>query len=135
MISSLLLSLLSPLVAVVIALWGFRRSTRADRLRAFFELQDRYLASEVRAGRRILHQVVAGLLPEEIAKLDRQSLNGAGYALAVMNSIAIAREGSYYVDAELITRSMGRSFATAIAAAKPYIDHVEAVETSSHKRQ
>jgi hypothetical protein len=126
MTPSVLLTLLSPVVAIAIATWGFRRSSKADRLRAFFELHERYLASDVRAGRRTIHQSIAGRSPGEVAALDRQSLSSAGYALATMNSIAIACEGRY-VDRELINRSMGRSFRNVINAAKPYIDHVESV--------
>lgn len=124
MSGTVLLSLVSPVVAVVIAMWGFRRSTRADKLRAFFEIQERYLASEVRAGRRIMHTVIARRPAEEVAGLDPAALSEVGYALAVMNSIAIACEAGY-VDRELITQSMGRSFAMAMAAARPYIDHLE----------
>jgi hypothetical protein len=126
MSSAVLLQLISPLVAVVIAVWGFRRSTGADRLRAFFELQERYLAKEVRDGRRTLHQVVAGKSADEVAKLDRNDLNSIGYTLAVMNSIAIACAGRY-VDVKLVSRSMGRSYNRAVIAAAPYIDHLETV--------
>jgi hypothetical protein len=127
MSGTVLLSLVSPVVAVVIAIWGFRRSTRADKLRAFFEIQERYLATEVRAGRRIMHTLVAGRSVDEVAKLDPATLSKAGYALAVMNSIAIACEAGY-VDRKLIARSMGRSFVRAIAAAGPYIDHLENIQ-------
>ena len=92
---TVLLSLISPVVAVVIAIWGFRRSSRADKLRAFFEVQERYLASEVRNGRRIMHTLIAGRPPGEVSKLDPDKLSAAGYALAVMNSIAIACEAGY----------------------------------------
>ena len=118
-----LLTILSPAVAIVIALWGFRRSTRADKLRAFFEIQDRYLAGEVRAGRRTLHTLVSDLSIGEVAQLATADLSRVGYALAVMNSIAIACEAGY-VERDLISRSMGRSFITAIQAARPYIDYL-----------
>jgi hypothetical protein len=121
-----MLSLTSPVVAVLIAVWSFRRSSGADRLRAFFELQERYLAPEVRAGRRVLHQVVAGKTVEEVAALDARELNSVGYTLAVMNSIAIACDGRY-VDTKLVDRSMGRSYSRAMIAAKPYIDHLATV--------
>jgi hypothetical protein len=121
---TVLLSLISPVVAVAIAVWGFRRSTQADKLRAFFDVHERYLASEVRAGRRAMHTLIAGRPPEEVANLDPAILSAVGYALAVMNSIAIACE-SGYVDRELIARSMGRSFSMAITAARPYIDNLE----------
>jgi hypothetical protein len=119
-----LLEFVSPVVAVVIALWGFRRSTRADQLRAFFEIQDRYLAADVRAGRSVLHTRIAGRSADEIAGLDAADLTRAGYALAVMNSIAIACEAGY-VERDLLTRSMGRSFITAVGAAQPYIDYLQ----------
>lgn len=119
--ASLLLALVSPLVAVLIALWGFRRSSRADRLKAFFEMQSRYLAPEVRLGRRYLHVHVAGRTPEEIAALDESVRSAIGYTLAVMNSIAIACDAGY-VDREVIARSMGQSFARAVAAARPLLD-------------
>src|SRR4051794_23001490 len=121
MLPSVLLSLLSPTVAVVIAVWGFRRATNADKLRAYFEIQDRYLAAEVRAGRRTLHQMVAGRGTDEIANLDKAARDSAGYALAVMNSVAIACAGGY-VERDLIMRNMGRSFVTTVTAAQPYID-------------
>jgi hypothetical protein len=124
--TTVLLDLISPVVGVVIALWGFRRSTRADQLRAFFEIQDRYLASDVRAGRSVLHAQVAGKPAEEVARLDAADLSRAGYALAVMNSIAIACEAGY-VERDLLARSMGRSFTTAVGAAQPYIDHLQQV--------
>ncbi|MGO1052035.1 DUF4760 domain-containing protein [Crossiella sp. CA198] len=123
---SVWLSLLSPVVALLIAFWGFRRSTRADRLRAFFDLHERYLSAEVRAGRRLLHQRVAGRSAEELAELDRDTLDRIGYTLAVLNSIAIACAGGY-VDRRLVRRGMGRSYAGAIIAARPYIDRVEAL--------
>ncbi|WP_410594046.1 hypothetical protein [Amycolatopsis sp. lyj-23] len=126
MSATALLTLVSPLVAAAVAVWGFRRSTKADKLRAFFELQDRYLQADVRAGRRVLHQQIADRGHEEVAGLDRATLSSAGYALAVLNGIAIAVEGGY-VERELIIRGMGRSFASAITAARPYIDYVEQV--------
>ena len=124
--TTFLLDLVSPVVAVVIALWGFRRSTRADQLRAFFEIQDRYLAPDVRAGRSVLHAQIAGKSAEEVARVDASDLSRAGYALAVLNSIAIACEAGY-VERDLLGRSMGRSFITAMRAAQPYIDHQQQV--------
>jgi hypothetical protein len=121
---TVLLSLISPVVAVIIALWGFRRSTRADKLRAFFEVQDRYLEADVRLGRRTLHTRIAGRPADEVAHLDPADLSRAGYALAVMNSIAIACDAGY-VERDLISRSMGRSFVAAIGAARPYVDYLE----------
>lgn len=123
---TVLLALVSPAVAIVIGLWGFRRSTRADKLRAFFELQERYIATDVRAGRRALHRLVKDRSSDEIPMLDQDVLRSAGYSLAIMNAIAIACEGRY-VDQDLVARSMGRSFAAAIESAKPYIDYLEKV--------
>jgi hypothetical protein len=126
MTPAVLLALVSPAVAIMIALWGFRRSTRADKLQAFFEMQDRYLDSEVRAGRRVLHQKIGGRTVDEVASLDHAVLGEAGHALAVMNAIAIACEGNY-VDRVLVAQSMGRSFSSAVTAAQPYIDYVEQI--------
>ena len=122
----MLLSLVSPAVAIAVAFWGFQRSRRADKLRAFFEIYERYLAKEARAGRREIYQSVAGRSADEVAALGREALTCIGYSLAIMNSIAIACEGGY-VDRRLIVRSMGRSFTRAVTAAKPYFDHVERV--------
>ena len=119
--ASTLLALVSPLVAIVIALWGFRRSSRADRLKAFFEMQSRYLAPEVRAGRKHLHVSVAGRSADELAALDDATRSAIGYTLAVMNSMAIACEAGY-VDREVVVRSMGQSYARAMTAARPLLD-------------
>ncbi|MCL8013684.1 hypothetical protein [Streptomyces sp. AS02] len=124
MSGSLLVALISPVVAVVLTVWSFRRTSQADRLRAFFEVQQRYLDKEVRSGRRLLHREIAGRQSGQMEELPSEVLTNVGYALAVMNSIAIACEGKY-VDPKLVTRSMGKSYAGAIAAAKPYIDYVE----------
>jgi hypothetical protein len=124
--AALLLALISPVVAVGIAVWGFRRTGRADRLKAFFEMHDRYLAPEMRAGRRLLHQQVANRSTDEIAALDAEVRSIAGHTLAVMNSIAIACDARY-VDRSVVTASMGRSFANAMAAAAPFVDYVEGV--------
>lgn len=124
MTAPLLLSLLSPTVAIAIAFWGFRRSTRADQLRAFFEIQQRYLDNEVRSGRGHIHRSIAGLETAEVAAIDPEVLSKVGYTLAVMNSIAIACEGRY-VDQAMVRRAMGRSFSAAMRAAEPYIDYVE----------
>lgn len=124
MTAPLVVALISPVVAVVIAIWNILRTSRADRLRAFFEVHERYLETEVRLGRRLLHSEIAGRESHEMSGLTADSISRIGYALAVMNSIAIACEGKY-VDVDLVARSMGKSYASAIAAAKPYIDHVE----------
>ncbi|MFJ6928026.1 hypothetical protein ACIQUP_12075 [Streptomyces nigra] len=124
MSAELWVALSSPVVAVFLTVWNFRRTSRADRLRAFFEVQGRYLDTEVRAGRRLVHRNVAGRQSHEIAALPEDMVSRIGYTLAVMNSIAIACEGRY-VDSGMVARSMGRSYAGAMAAAVPYIDHVE----------
>jgi hypothetical protein len=124
MITPVALALISPTVAIAIAFWGFRRATRADKLRAFFEVYDRYLANDARSGRRVIHGQLAGRTAGEIAGMNKETLASAGYALAVMNSIAIACKGRY-VDGNLVNTSMGRSFASTIIAAKTYIDYLE----------
>lgn len=124
MVATVVLALVSPVVAVFIAIWGFRSTSKSDRLRAFFELQERYLAHEVRVGRRLMHASVAGRTAAEIEALPQQARESIGYALAVLNSIAIACEGGYAAE-DMVERSMGRSFAGAVAAAKPYIDALE----------
>ena len=120
-----LLALVSPLVAVAIAAWGFRRSSKADRLKAYFEMHNRYLAPEVRLGRKYLHVHVAGRQADEVAALDDKTRSAIGYTLATMNAIAIACEARY-VDRDVVLRSMGRSFARAMAAARPFLEHQEA---------
>ncbi|WP_436521801.1 DUF4760 domain-containing protein [Actinoplanes sp. HUAS TT8] len=122
---SVWLALVSPVVAVIVAVFGFRRSSKADRLKAYFEMQNRYLAPEVRLGRKFLHQHVAGRSPAEVAALDETTRSTIGFALAVMNSIAIACEAGY-VDRDIVVKSMGRSYARAIEAARPFFDHQEA---------
>jgi hypothetical protein len=118
------LALLSPVVAVLVALFGFRRSTRADRLAAFFQLHERYLAPEVRSGRRLIYQQVAGRPEADIAQLPEEVRTAVGYTLAVMNSIAIACEARY-VDIGTVERSMGRSYSGTVKAACPYLDYLE----------
>lgn len=118
------LALLSPVVAIMVAFFGFRRSTRADQLAAFFQLQDRYLAHEVRTGRRLVHEQVSGRSASDIENLPDDVRTAIGYTLAVLNAIAIACEARY-VDRRAVVQSMGRSYASAMTAAKPFIDHVE----------
>jgi hypothetical protein len=119
-------ALISPAIAILIALFGFRRSKRADKLRAFFDLYERYLSVEHRQGRKTIHTRIKGLDHSEIAGLDSSVLSSVGHTLAVMNAIGIACQGGY-VDASLVANGMGRSFAHAIEAARPYIDHVESI--------
>jgi hypothetical protein len=118
------LVLLSPAVAILVALLGFRRSTRADRLAAFFRLHEQYLKPEVRAGRKLLHDEVSGRSSSELATLSAEARASVGYTLATMNSIAIACRAKY-VDTVVVEESMGRSFVAAMAAARPYIDDLE----------
>ncbi|MDU0294925.1 hypothetical protein [Saccharothrix longispora] len=124
--TNVIFTLVSPAVAVLVALFGFRRSTRADKIRAFFEMYERYLTAETRAGRRALHQHIRGKSAESLTQVASSSLSSAGYALAVMNAIAIACEGKY-VDTRLIALSMGRSYVSAVKAASTYIDWLESV--------
>jgi hypothetical protein len=126
MTGSTIVALVSPVVAVIVAAWGFQRSSRADRLRAFFELQQCYLDVELRAGRRLMYREIAGRKREELSLLPPDISSKISYTLSVMNSIAIACEGNY-VDRELVVRGMGRSFAGAIVAGKPYIDYLQEV--------
>jgi hypothetical protein len=120
------LALVSPAVAVAIALWGFRRSTRSDKLKAFFQMHDRYLAPDVRTGRRIIHDRVAGRTAAEIAALTDDIRGQIGSTLAVMNSIAIACEAGY-VDRDVVMVSMGESYAGVMRSARPYVDHAARV--------
>jgi hypothetical protein len=118
------IALTSPVVAVIIALLGFRRSSRADRLAAFFQIQERYLSPEVRNGRRLIYERIAGRSPAEMTNLPDDVRTAVGYTLAVMNSVAIACEARY-VDRDFVERNMGRSYSGAVTAAKPFIDGVE----------
>ncbi|WP_330455831.1 hypothetical protein OIB37_02480 [Streptomyces sp. NBC_00820] len=119
-----ILALSSPAVAVVIALWGFRRGDRADRLRMLFEIQERYLAQRARDGRRLIHTRLAGRGADGVRTCTREELTSIGHTLAVMNMIAISVE-SGLVEEKLVQRSLGRSFASAVDGAADYIDHVE----------
>jgi len=114
-----LVALLSPIVAVIIAAWGFRRSRRTDMLGQFFDVYDKYLTEQVRKGRRIIHASAGGV------GLSPGDASAVGYTLAVMNSIAVCCE-SKYVDVDLIAKSMGRSFCSAMDAAAPIIDSMSA---------
>ncbi|SRR5579884_672763 len=120
--AQIILSLTSPAVAVVIALWGFKRHDRTTSLRMLFEVQERYLAQRVRYGRKLIHTKLAS--ERGLQECTPEELSTIGYALAVMNSIALCAE-SGQIDTELLRKSMGRSFAQAVAAAGPYFDYVE----------
>ncbi|GIJ30723.1 hypothetical protein Vqi01_58850 [Micromonospora qiuiae] len=123
-LGSTLLALTSPLVAIAVAVWGFRRANRADRLRAFFDLYQRYVAPEQRGGRRLLHDQLSGRSTEDLAALPQDVRDQVGATLATLNAIAIACEGGY-VETSLISESMGRSYCSTVLAAKPYLDHLE----------
>ncbi|GIJ79812.1 hypothetical protein SAMN05443287_102613 [Micromonospora phaseoli] len=119
-----MLALFSPFVAITIAVWGFRRANRADRVRAFFDLYQRYISPEQRRGRRLLHAQLSGRSTEELAALNQEVRDQVGVTLATLNAIAIACEGGY-VDVAMVEKSMGRSYSSTVMAAKPYLDHVE----------
>jgi hypothetical protein len=122
----IIFSLVSPLVAIFIALWGFRRSSRVDRVRIFIDMQERYLSERVRDGRREIHSAVKSLTAAEVAQLPSSALSNVGYALAVMNTVGICWQYGY-LDEKLLIVSMGRSFRNAVEAARPFIDHSERV--------
>ncbi|NUR60880.1 MAG: hypothetical protein HOV87_19780 [Catenulispora sp.] len=123
--TQVLLALTSPLVAIAITVWGFRRQDRASMLRMLFEVQERYLAPPVREGRRIIHTKIAAT-SGGVTDCTREELSVVGYALAVMNTIAISVE-SGALDAGMLRGSLGRSYMQAVEAAAPFIDHVEKV--------
>lgn len=116
------LAVLSPVLSLGIAVWGFRRTTRADRLRMFLDLQERYLAASARAGRRLMHQRLPALTPDTFDQLSPAERGDLHHALAVMETIAIAWEGGH-VDQSLILNAMGQSYASAIQKSQPYIDY------------
>jgi hypothetical protein len=92
----------------------------------FFDMQERYLSGPVRNGRKIIHVSIAGRSSDDIAASDLDDIATIGYALAVMNTIAICAEVGY-IEERLLAQSMGRSYASAVSAARPYIDYVESV--------
>jgi len=118
------IALISPLVALTVAFFGIRRSNQSDKVRAFFEMYDKYLKAEVRAGRKMIHLHVSGKTAEDLKSLDKEVLSSAAYTLAVMNAIAIACAGNH-VDTRLIARSMGRSYVSTITAAAIFIQQLE----------
>jgi hypothetical protein len=120
--AALALAAVSPAVTLLIALWGFQRTTRADRLKMFLDLQERYLSEPARGGRQLIHQRLPGLDASSYGSLDDDERSHIHHALAIMNTIAIACE-SRHIDYVMVVRTMGRSFASAIAAARPYIEH------------
>lgn len=124
--TAVILALTSPLVAIAIALWGFRRQDRVSMLRTLFEVQERYLAPQVREGRRLIHTKIAPPAAGAVLDCTREELSAIGYALAVMNTIGVSVE-SGALDAMMLHRSLGRSYMSAVEAAAPFIDHVEKV--------
>lgn len=72
----------------------------------------------------MIHQHINGLTPAEVSTLDPVILTEAGQALAVMNSIAVACDAGL-AEKELVGRVMGRSFASTVTAARPFIDSTE----------
>ena len=120
---TLVIALVSPIVAVAIAWWGFRRHDRAAELNMLFEMQERYLAPQVREGRRLMHRKIAVGDDGGRSTCSQDELSKIGYALAVMNTIALCAE-SGQVDEKLLLQSMGQSFTSAVLAARPYIDDV-----------
>lgn len=122
---TIILSLTSPVVALAIALWGFRRHDRAAELSMLFEMQERYLAPQVREGRKLIHLKIAGDIDEKRSACSREELSTIGYALAVMNTIALCAEIGQ-IDESLLLQSMGQSFKSAVRAAGSYIDQVAA---------
>ncbi|WP_330229593.1 hypothetical protein OHA40_26660 [Nocardia sp. NBC_00508] len=124
MMATTILSLISPAVAVAIAGWGFRRTSRADRLRAYFDLTERYLSPANREGRRLIHEVIAQTPHDQFGDLASDVRDKVNHVLATMNSIAIACDGGY-VDRVLVENSMARSYSNAVVASRPYIDFIE----------
>ncbi|MFC5061958.1 DUF4760 domain-containing protein [Actinomycetospora atypica] len=116
-------SIVSVLVTLSLAVWGFRRTSNADQLRAFSVVHDRYLEERVRIGRRAIHQHVAS---GGKATLSDEMRSNMTYALAVMNSVAVSCDTGF-VDQKLIARTMGRSFVSAVDGARWFIDESEQV--------
>ncbi|SNT29934.1 hypothetical protein SAMN05421812_104338 [Asanoa hainanensis] len=119
--ASIYVAVLSPVVSLCVAVWGFRRTTRADRLKMFLDLQERYLASAARAGRRVMHRRLPDLKPETFDQLTEAERGDLHHALAVMETIAIAWDAGH-VEQSMILNAMGRSFSSAIRKSGPYIE-------------
>ena len=120
------LALISPLVAVGILVVTLTKSSRSERTRVLFELQERYTSSPCRAGRSLIHSQVSGRSPEEVADLDRTMRDSIGRALAIMNTIAICVQAGY-CDQRLLFFSMGRSYVLTVKAARVWLDVGERV--------
>lgn len=121
---AIVVSLVSPVVAVIIAVWGVRRSLRSERLKVFFEMQDKYLSERARHGRRLIYTRISADDPEATSRMTVEDRSTIGYALAVMNAIAVCSD-LRYTDERLMAAAFGRSYLRAIRAARPYIDQVE----------
>ena len=119
-------AVLSPVVSLCVAVWGFRRTTKADRLKMFLDLQERYLAASARTGRRLMHRRLPALTPETFGELTEAERGDLQHALAVMETIAIAWEGGH-VDQSMILNAMGRSYSSAMRKSQSYIDYQAAV--------
>ena len=115
-------AILSPVVSLAVAVWGFRRTTKADKLKMFLDLQDRYLGASARAGRRLMHQRLPELKPETFGQLTTEERTDLHHALAVMETIAIAHEGGH-VDQVMILNAMGQSYSSGIRKSQSYIDY------------
>ena len=122
---TVILALSSPVVAVIITWWGFRRGDRSEELKVLFDMLDRYLTDRAREGRSLIHQKIAPGTGTGIATCSHEEFTTIGYALAVMNTIALCAE-SGQVSEKLLRETMGQSFTTTVQAAKPYIDEVAA---------
>lgn len=116
------LAVLSPVVSLCVAAWGFRRTTRADRLKMFLDLQERYLAPSARTGRRLVHRRLAKLTADTFGELTEDERDDLHHALAVMETIAIACE-SGHIDQAMILNGMGRSYSSAMRKSQPYIEY------------
>jgi hypothetical protein len=125
MVTSIVLAVSSPIVAVFIAWWGFRRGDRSDELKILFDMLDRYLTDRARAGRSLIHLKIATTHEGGFAGCSEDELSTIGYSLAVMNTIALCVV-SGQVSEILLRETMGLSFTSAVLAAKPYIDEVAA---------
>ena len=123
---TILLSLTSPIVAVAITVWGYRRQDRTAELGLLFDLQERYLAPQVRQGRKLIHTKIAPSGAAGVSECTAEELSAIGHALAVMNTIGLCVE-SGRVEESLVQQAMGNSFASAVNAATAYIDAIGTV--------
>jgi hypothetical protein len=122
----LYVAVLAPLVTFCIAVWGFRRTTKADRLRMFLDLQERYLSPAARTGRRLMHRRLPSLTPETFGNLTEAERGELHHALAIMETIAIAWDAGH-IERSMILNAMGRSYSSAMRKSQAYIDYQAAV--------